>query len=325
MHKILDICNLCIFLLILHKEIKIYIFVDKNYALSKLSTTFQTNDKPILKLENIYKEYHEKKNQIHSYKHVVINKLNLHIREGEFVTIVGPSGCGKSTLLNLVAGLDPIFDGKIHVDEIPINRSPDTDRVVVFQEGALFPWLTVYENIEFGLKIARVPRNKRKEKVLKLIEMVQLLNFTNAYIHQLSGGMKQRVAIARALALDPKILLMDEPFAALDVQTRKILYNHLLRIHEETKKTILFVTHNIHEAVTLGDRVIIMSPKLANIKKQIIVNIPRPRSIDHPLVESITREVISESNDLFAIDNKIAGGDPDNEIIANGDMTSLVR
>jgi NitT/TauT family transport system ATP-binding protein len=223
----------------------------------------------------------------------------LDIKKGEFVTIVGPSGCGKSTLLNLVAGLDQVFDGEIQVDNKPIAQSPSTDRVVVFQEGALFPWLTVYGNIEFGLAIAKVPKNKRKEKVLKLIEMVQLTNFTHAYIHQLSGGMKQRVAIARALALDPKILLMDEPFAALDVQTRKMLYNHILRIHEETKKTILFVTHNIHEAVALGDRVIIMSPKLANIKKQIVVNIPRPRSIDHPLVELITKEIITESDDLF--------------------------
>ncbi len=269
--------------------------------MSSLANPIQSIDSSILKLENISKGYTEKKNKIHS-KHTVINKLSLNIKNGEFVTIVGPSGCGKSTLLNLVAGLDNKFDGEILVDDKPIALSPSTDRVVVFQEGALFPWLTVYENIEFGLKIARIPKEKRKEKVMKLIEMVQLANFTHAYIHQLSGGMKQRVAIARALALDPKILLMDESFAALDVQTRKMLYSHLLRIHQETKKTILFVTHNIHEAVALGDRVIVISPKLANIKKQIIVNIPRPRSIDHPLVESITREIISESNDLFVND-----------------------
>lgn len=268
------------------------------YLVSKLTSPIQTNDKSILELENIFKEYTDKKNKIHT-KHIVINNLNLDIKKGEFVTIVGPSGCGKSTLLNLVAGLDLVFEGEIQVDDKPIAQSPSTDRVVVFQEGALFPWLTVYGNIEFGLTLAKVPKNKRKDKVLKLIEMVQLTNFTHAYIHQLSGGMKQRVAIARALALDPKILLMDEPFAALDVQTRKMLYNHILRIHEETKKTILFVTHNIHEAVALGDRVIIMSPKLANIKKQIIVDIPRPRSIDHPLVESITKEIITESDDLF--------------------------
>ena len=130
--------------------------------------------------------------------------------------------------------------------------------------------------------------------------MVQLSNFTNAFIHQLSGGMKQRVAIARALALNPKILLMDEPFAALDVQTRKMLYTEVLKIHQETNKTILFVTHNINEAVALGDRVIVMSPKLKNIKKEFIVDIPRPRKIDHPLIDSITKEIISESEDLFS-------------------------
>ena len=271
---------------------------------SNLATPIQTNEKPILELENIFKEYHDKKNQVQT-KHIVINNLNLCIKKGEFVTIVGPSGCGKSTLLNLVAGLDPVFEGEIQVDNIPIIDSPNTDRIVVFQEGALFPWLTVYGNIEFGLAIAKVPKNKRKEKVMKLIEMVQLTNFTHAYIHQLSGGMKQRVAIARALALDPKILLMDEPFAALDVQTRKMLYYHLLRIHEETKKTILFVTHNIHEAVALGDRVIVMSPKLANIKKQIVVDIPRPRSIDHPLVESIARQILSDSDNFFTDSNLV--------------------
>ena len=270
----------------------------------------QTNGKSILELENIFKEFNDTKSQVHT-KHVVINSLNLDIKKGEFVTIVGPSGCGKSTLLNIVAGLDQVFDGEIQVDDKPLSQSPSTDRVVVFQEGALFPWLTVYGNIEFGLTIANVHKNKRKERVMKLIEMVQLTNFAHAYIHQLSGGMKQRVAIARALALDPKILLMDEPFAALDVQTRRMLYNHLLRIHEETKKTILFVTHNIHEAVVLGDRVIVMSPKLANIKKQIVVNIPRPRSIEHPLVESITRQVISESEELF-VNGGVVGIEPNN-------------
>ncbi|MDN5846611.1 MAG: ABC transporter ATP-binding protein [Candidatus Nitrosocosmicus sp.] len=283
--------------------------------MSNLDVPLQTNEKSILELENIFKEYSDRKNKTHT-KLIVINNLNLTIKKSEFVTIVGPSGCGKSTILNLVAGLDQVFDGQINVDDKPISISPSTDRVVVFQEGALFPWLTVYGNIEFGLAIAKVPKDKRKEKVMKLIEMVQLSNFTNAYIHQLSGGMKQRVAIARALALNPKILLMDEPFAALDVQTRKMLYSHILRIHEETKKTILFVTHNIHEAVALGDRVIIMSPKLANIKKQIIVNIPRPRSIDHPLVESITRAILSESDESF-VNGGVAEIEPDNVDINN--------
>jgi NitT/TauT family transport system ATP-binding protein len=216
-----------------------------------------------------------------------------------------------------LAGLDQGFDRSISVDNKPISQSPNTDRIVVFQEGALFPWLTVYGNIEFGLKIAKVPKQKRHERILKLIEMVQLTNFTDAHIHQLSGGMKQRVAIARALALDPKILLMDEPFAALDVQTRKILYEHLLAIHHETKKTIIFVTHNIHEAVALGDRVIVMFPKLANIKREITVNIPRPRSIDHPLVASISKEIVSESDELFTKEREIRGLESPNKAVNN--------
>jgi len=278
--------------------------------MSNLETPLQAKSSLTLELKNISKEYLDNKSRIKT-KHTVIKNLNLNIKDGEFVTIVGPSGCGKSTLLNLVAGLDQTFGGSIQVGGKPLALSPSTDRVVVFQEGALFPWLTVYGNIEFGLAIAKVPKKQRNEKVMKLIEMIQLTNFTNAYIHQLSGGMKQRVAIARALALDPKILLMDEPFAALDVQTRRMLYSHLLRIHDETKKTVLFVTHNIHEAVALGDRVIIMSPKLANIKKEISVNIPRPRSIDHPLVETIIREIISESEGL-SIGKGLKGIEPQN-------------
>jgi NitT/TauT family transport system ATP-binding protein len=288
--------------------------------MSNLESLIQTKNKSVLELKNITKEYQDNKSRVKT-KHTVINNLNLNIKDGEFVTIVGPSGCGKSTLLNLVAGLDQTFGGSIQVDDKPLALSPSTERVVVFQEGALFPWLTVYGNIEFGLAIGKVPKKQRNEKVKKLIEMIQLTNFTNAYIHQLSGGMKQRVAIARALALDPKILLMDEPFAALDVQTKRMLYSHLLRIHDETKKTILFVTHNIHEAVALGDRVIIMSPKLANIKKEISVNIPRPRSIDHPFVETITKEIISESDGL-SIKNGLIGIDPKNKDQENDNSTT---
>lgn len=288
--------------------------------MSNLESLIQTKNNSVLELKNITKEYQDNKSRVKT-KHTVINNLNLNIKDGEFVTIVGPSGCGKSTLLNLVAGLDQTFGGSIQVDDKPLALSPSTDRVVVFQEGALFPWLTVYGNIEFGLAIGNVPKKQRNEKVKKLIEMIQLTNFTNAYIHQLSGGMKQRVAIARALALDPKILLMDEPFAALDVQTKRMLYSHLLRIQDETKKTILFVTHNIHEAVALGDRVIIMSPKLASIKKEISVNIPRPRSIDHPLVETITKEIISESDGL-SIKNGLIGIDPKDKDQENDNSTT---
>ena len=257
--------------------------------------------KSMLRLRNIYKEYNNQDNGNQLLlNHIILNNLNLDIKEGEFVTIVGSSGCGKSTLLNILDGMDTFYNGEICIDSKPIKESLYSDRIVVFQEGALFPWLTVYQNIEFGLKIAKISKDKRRKTIIDFIDLVQLSNFTNAFIHQLSGGMKQRVAIARALALNPKILLMDEPFAALDVQTRKMLYTEVLKIHQETNKTILFVTHNINEAVSLGDRVIVMFPKLKNIKKGFIVDIPRPRKIDHPLIESITKEIVSESEDLFS-------------------------
>lgn len=263
----------------------------------------------MLKLENVSKVYYGKSHVSSSednndsrlfLERVVLNNLNLSIGEGEFITIVGRSGCEKSTLLNIVSGVDRSYIGVIQIDGKPISQSTNTDRIVIFQEAALFPWLTVYENVEFGLKVAKLPENKRRDIVIVMhyIDLVQLTNFANTFIHQLSGGMKQRVAIARALVLDPKILLMDEPFAALDIQTRTILYNQLLQIHQRTNKTILFVTPNINEAVALGDRVIVMSPLLANIRKEFTVDLPRPRQLDHPLINSITKEIIEETKDL---------------------------
>lgn len=261
----------------------------------------------MLKLENVSKVYYGKSHVSSSednndsrlfLERVVLNNLNLSIGEGEFITIVGRSGCEKSTLLNIVSGVDRSYIGVIQIDGKPISQSTNTDRIVIFQEAALFPWLIVYENVEFGLKVAKLPKNKRRDIVMHYIDLVQLTNFANTFIHQLSGGMKQRVAIARALVLDPKILLMDEPFAALDIQTRTILYNQLLQIHQRTNKTILFVTPNINEAVALGDRVIVMSPLLANIRKEFTVDLPRPRQLDHPLINSITKEIIEETKDL---------------------------
>jgi NitT/TauT family transport system ATP-binding protein len=274
----------------------------------------KNSEKEIVILENISKAYNGNKINGNSsevnisssgsstvlLKHIVLDNLNLRIKEGEFVTIVGPSGCGKSTLLNILAGIDTSYTGRILVDGAPIEKSPDTDRIIIFQEGALFPWLTVYENIEFGLKIAKISKEKRREIVMHYIDMVQLTSFAHAFVHQLSGGMKQRVAIARALVLNPKILLMDEPFAALDVQTRMMLYDQLVKIHEKTNKTILFVTHNINEAVVLGDRAIIISPKIAGIKKEFKIDLPRPRQLDHPLINLITNAIIEESKEMYA-------------------------
>jgi len=262
------------------------------------------SERILLKLNNISKVYQGRNSNGSNnnrsqtlLENIVLDNLNLKIREGEFITIVGPSGCGKSTLLNIIAGIDTSYEGKILIDGQPLSKSTSTDRIVIFQEGALFPWLTVYENVEFGLKILNFPKDKRKDIVMHYLDMVQLRNFANAFIHQLSGGMKQRVAIARALVLNPKILLMDEPFAALDIQTRKMLYDQLLQIHQRTNKTILFVTHNINEAVALGDRVIVVSPRLTNIEREFTVDLPRPRQFDHPLVSSITKTISEKLRD----------------------------
>ena len=225
---------------------------------------------------------------------VVLNNINIDVKNGEFVTIVGPSGCGKTTLLNIIAGLENSYTGEIQIDGKTINPLTP-DRIVVFQEAALFPWLTVLENVEFGLRIKGISKNERRKIATHYIEMVQLSKFANAFIHQLSGGMKQRVAIARALALNPSILLMDEPFAALDIKTKTMLHHQLLQIYKNNNKTILFVTHNINEAIYLGDRVIVLSAKTGNIKKEFIVDLPRPRSLDHPTIESIAHAIIEES------------------------------
>jgi sulfonate transport system ATP-binding protein len=228
-----------------------------------------------------------------SQSHVVLDKVSIDIKDGEFVTIVGPSGCGKSTLLNVIAGLDSPDSGSISVKG-ESKTSTDPGRLVIFQEGALFPWLTVSENVEFGLKLTGIPKDDQRQAASRFIDMVHLTRFTDSYIYQLSGGMKQRVAIARALAMDPDILLMDEPFAALDVQTRDMLHSQLLRIHEETKKTILFVTHNINEALALGTRVIVLSPRTGNIKREFTIGFPRPRNVDRPEMVVIKRQILKE-------------------------------
>ncbi len=228
-----------------------------------------------------------------SQNHVVLNKVSIDIKNGEFVTIVGPSGCGKSTLLNIIAGLDSPDSGSILVRG-ERKASTDPGRLVIFQEGALFPWLSVLENVEFGLKLVGIPKDRHRQAAGRFIDMVQLSRFADSYIYQLSGGMKQRVAIARALAMNPEILLMDEPFAALDVQTREVLHNQLLQIHKETKKTILFVTHNINEALALGTRLIVLSPRLGSIKREFAINLPRPRDADSPDIAVIKRQILKE-------------------------------
>lgn len=207
---------------------------------------------------------------------VALNDFSLSVDESEFLTVVGPSGCGKSTFLDIAAGLSRPNTGKIYIDGMKID-GPSLNRGIVLQGYALFPWRTVRKNVEFGLEVQHVPERRRREISQKFIELVDLEGFEDRYPYELSGGMKQRVAIARALAYDPEILLMDEPFAALDAQTREILQDELLRIWAETRKTIIFVTHSIDEAIYLADRVVVMSANPGTLKEIVNIGLRRPR------------------------------------------------
>jgi NitT/TauT family transport system ATP-binding protein len=209
-----------------------------------------------------------------------LENINLQVKEGEFVCLVGPSGCGKSTLLNIIAGLDFPNEGKVFADGKPVTGA-GSDRLMMFQEPALFPWLDVFGNVMFGLKLKPSLSNKdRKEVAAFYLKLVGLERFQHAFVHELSGGMKQRVALARSLAPNPRVLLMDEPFAALDALTREQLYGDLQNIWQKRRKTIVFVTHNVREAACLGDRVILFSPRPGRIQEQFQVNLPRPRDIN---------------------------------------------
>ncbi|MDQ0217443.1 ABC transporter ATP-binding protein [Peribacillus cavernae] len=201
---------------------------------------------------------------------LVLDDINIDVEKGGFVSIVGPSGCGKSTLLYLIAGLDKVDKGEIRIAGNEVKK-PGPDRVVVFQEAGLFPWLTVLENVTYGLKLKKMPKEQAKAKALEILKMVHLSRYVDAYPHQLSGGMKQRVAIARALVMEPDILLMDEPFSALDEQTRMVLHKELLEIWRKTKVTIFFVTHNIREAVLLSEQVIVFATRPGKIKETISI------------------------------------------------------
>lgn len=200
-----------------------------------------------------------------------VQDINFTVKEGEFITLVGPSGCGKSTLLDLLTGLSRPTKGRILIDGREIT-GPGLDRGIVFQQYALFPWKTARGNIEFGLEAKGIPKSERREKAEYYLDLVGLKKFADRYPHELSGGMKQRVAIARSLAFNPDVLLMDEPFAALDAQTRETLQTELLRIWDKTGKTIIFITHGIDEAVYLGERVVVLTPNPGTVKK--IVEIP---------------------------------------------------
>jgi len=240
-------------------------------ALHDITLEYKTNGSPLLALDHI----------------------NLQVGAGEFLCVVGPSGCGKSTLLHLIAGLQQPTSGTVLIDGEPVH-GPGTDRILIFQELGLFPWLTVADNVEFGLKMKGIPKRERKQKAEYYLRLVQLSQFADSYIHQLSGGMRQRVALARALATEPDVLLMDEPFAALDAQTRDLLHDELERIWTQTGRTIIFVTHNVREAARLGDRVAVFTFRPGRIKREFAVDQPRPRQIEDPAISHCAKEILDD-------------------------------
>src|SRR5437667_8076206 len=226
----------------------------------------------------------------------VLHDISITCDPGEFVVVVGPSGCGKTTLLNLAAGMLRPDGGTITLDGVPVT-APGPERAMVFQDHGLFPWLTAQQNIEFGLKMAGMPADQRRERVAAALQAVHLTRSGEKLIHELSGGMRQRVAIARALVMDPAVLLMDEPFASLDAQTRTLLHQQLQELWVQTRKTILFVTHSVGEAVRSADRIIVLHSQPGQIRREVAVPIAHPRGPDNEAINDIARVVRKEIED----------------------------
>ena len=242
-----------------------------------------------------------------------LDEINLEVQKGEVICILGPSGCGKSTLLNIIAGFLPPSGGEVRVDGRPVIE-PGPDRGFVFQEFALFPWRTVLENIEFGPVLKGMEKADRHARARELIQRIHLTGFENKYPFELSGGMKQRVGIARALANDPEVLLMDEPFGALDAQTRRVMQEELLKLLGETKKTVLFVTHAIDEAIVLADRVMVMTARPGQVKALLGVDLPRPRERTSPefnelyrMMDDLIRVEVEKSLEVQDSDSAASG------------------
>jgi NitT/TauT family transport system ATP-binding protein len=239
-----------------------------------------------LAVVGVSKWFRTSRNSVHA-----LDNVTLTVAPGEFLCLVGPSGCGKSTLLDIIAGLSIPETGSVSADGQPVT-GPGRHRLVMFQESALFPWLDVFGNVMFGLKREQsLTRQQKHEIAERHLELVGLSRFKEAYTHELSGGMKQRVALARSLAPDPRVLLMDEPFAALDALTRERLYGDLQEIWRSRRKTIVLVTHNVREAVCLGDRVMVMSPNPGRIREAFPVTLPRPRDINSPLLAELAQDI----------------------------------
>jgi len=253
-----------------------------------------------LVLEHVSKWFRTSSLNVHA-----LDDITLRIDKGEFVCLVGPSGCGKSTLLNIIAGLERPDRGIVQADGEAIV-GPGPHRLVMFQEAALFPWLTVLDNVLFGLKLSNgLNAAERREKAEYYLELVGLKRFMHSNIHELSGGMKQRVALARALAPNPSVLLMDEPFGALDALTREQLYGDIQRIWSQHRKTIVFVTHNVREAVCLGNRVILFSPHPGRIREEFAIPLPRPRDINSVDLARYSTEITRVLKDY--VQTEVAG------------------
>ncbi len=243
---------------------------------------------PVLSLKGVSKTFVSRQGAVEA-----LDGIDLDIQASEMLCVLGPSGGGKSTLLNLMAGLEKPTEGEVFCQGAPVV-GPGPDRVVIFQELALFPWLTVAHNVEFGLRMKGLPAPERRGRAMDTLRLVHLEAFADHYIHQLSGGMKQRVALARALVLEPRILFLDEPFAALDSETRDRLFSELQEIFDKTHKTIVFVTHNVREAVCLGDRVLLLSARPGRIKRMYTIDLPRPRHLDDAAVVDLAEVVMSD-------------------------------
>ena len=224
---------------------------------------------------------------------VVLEDFSLDIRKGELISIVGPSGCGKTTILRMLAGLIQPTSGQILIGDRECT-APGSDRGMVFQDFALFPWRSVRKNVEFGLEIAGMPKDQRRERSEKYLKIVGLEKFADHRVHELSGGMKQRVALARALVTNPDVILMDEPFGALDAQTRNLMQAGLLKILDKTDQTIIFITHSVDEAVFLSDRIVILTKRPAKIKEVVEIDWPRPRDRASPEFTALRKRILEE-------------------------------
>ncbi len=241
-----------------------------------------------LVIENLVKKFPKEDTEL-----TAIENFNLIVKDEEFVCILGPSGCGKTTILRIIAGLEAKTSGSIRLDDREIT-GPGQDRGMVFQEFALFPWRTVQKNVEFGLEIKKMPKEERTRVANEFITLVGLKGFENSYPYQLSGGMKQRVGIARALANNPEVLLMDEPFGALDAQTRNLMQKELLRIRQQTKKTVVFITHSVDEACFLADRVVVMTGRPGTVKEIFIIDAPQPRDRASVEFTNLRKRILAE-------------------------------